>query len=194
MQARLERFSSNVTGTVISAIVVKQGNVQSIQIEADNGLLNLYIAGVKHELVVSDSPLVVSSSGIVSDDLSGGIGGVGDPTTMAMMADQLFVRMDDTDGLVVSTADGASVSVSLQSGFLSITTEMPEKFRDMTSGLLGRFNGDPKDDFRDRSGAVLDLTTEQEIYEQFGLVCKLCTYNAFNSDRYSRIPAAACLD
>lgn len=175
MQARLERFSSNVTGTVMSAIAIKQGDVQPVQIETDNDQMNLYIAGIRYELTASDSPLVVDSTGVVSDDLTGGIGDTGDPMMMAMMTDQVTVRMDEDGSLIVSTTEGASTSVSLQSGFLGIVVSLPESFKNTTSGLLGVFNDDPDDDFRDRSGTVLDLTTEREIYEQFGIVCKCTT-------------------
>jgi len=173
VQARLQRFGENITGTVISAIVVKQSQVQPVQIESENNQMNLYIAGVSYVLEANDSPLVVGSSGVISDDLTGGIGGMGDPMAMAAATDQLFVRVDDSGSLVMSTAGGASVGVALQQGrFLTVTVQLPDNFKEMTSGLLGKFNDDPDDDFRDRNGAVLSLTSEREIFEQFGNVCK----------------------
>ena len=174
VQTRLQRYSNNVTGTVMSAIVVKLGGVVPVQIEADNNQMNLYIAGQQHDLASSDSPLIVDSSGVMADDLSGGVSVAGgDPMAMATMTEQLFVMREEGGGFMVTTAGGVSVGTSLQSGFLGITVSLPDSYRDMTSGLLGVFNGDPDDDFTDRDGNVLQLNTEEEIYEQFGLVCKL---------------------
>ena len=177
VQARLQKFSSNVTGTVISAIAVKQGDVHTIQVQNENEEIAVYIGGVKHEINVGESPLVVTSSGVISNDLSGGIsiedvGAGGDAMNMANMENQVFVRRDSEDGLVISTGGGASVSISLQTNFLAIVVELSETFEDMTSGLLGVFNGNPNDDFRNRDGDILNLSTEEEIYHQFGLACK----------------------
>ena len=172
MQARLERFSNNVTGTVMSAIALKQGVAQSVQIHAENNQLNLYIAGDLYELAVTNSPLIVNETGVASDDLTGGMTGMADPMAMAMMTDQLIVRKDDDTTLVVSTPEGASISVALQSGNLGIVVSLPDSFRNMTSGLMGVFNGDPNDDIRNRSGEILNLDTQREVYYEFGLDCK----------------------
>ena len=170
VQARLESFSSNVTGTIMTAIAVKQGDMQTVQVVAEGGQMNVYIAGTRHELATGDSPLIVDASGVVSSDLSGGIGST---MEMAMSTDMVFVRMDDSGNIVVSTADGASVSVSLQDSFLGISVSLPSNFSgDLTSGLLGTFNGDPSDDFRNTEGEVLTLNSEAEIYNQFGLLCE----------------------
>ena len=171
MQVRLQRFSTNVTGTIISAIAIKQGDMGTVQIQAEKDQLVTYISGVRHELVPSDSPVVVSNTAIFSN-LADRIGAdVGDPSPM-MSAEQLFLQMSSEGSLVVSTGEGVSISVALDNGFLGLTTTLPDSFRNMTSGLLGVFNGNPEDDFRDRDGNILHLTAEEEIYEQFGLLCK----------------------
>lgn len=159
----------------MSAVAVKQGDAHTVQVTARDGEMQLYVGGVRYELVAGDSPLIVGSSGVVSSNISGGIGGgaMGDPMAMAMMTDQIFVRMDEDGAIVISTGEGASLSVSLQADFLAITVEFPESFHNMTSGLLGVFNGNQNDDYRDRSGNVLNLNdTEEAIYRPFGLQCK----------------------
>lgn len=172
LQARLEPFSDNTTGTIISAVVVRQGDVQAVQIVSENNQMNLYIAGMQYELTASDSPLIVDASGVVSSDLSQGITSTQDPIAMATTANQLTVRMDDSGSIIVSTADGASLSVSYQTGFLVISVSLPQSFSgDLTSGLLGVFNGNSSDDYRNRAGNVLTPANEAEIY-QFGLECK----------------------
>ncbi len=172
VQARLEAFSSNVTGTVISNIAVKLGDIPAVQVEAGSEQLNVYIGGILHELVFGDSPVIFDSSGIISSNLTRGIGDIGDPMVLAMMTEQMVVRMEGTNSLVISIGEGGFVSVSLQSNFLEMSVSLPESYRNVTSGLLGVFNDNPDDDFRDRNGTILNLVTEREIYEQFGLLCK----------------------
>lgn len=173
LQVRLEPFNGNATGTVVSAVVVRQRDVQTVQVVSENGQMNLYVAGTQYELTDSDSPLIVDASGVVSSDVSLGIADdTQDPMAMATMADQLSVRMDDTNSIIVSTADGASLSVSFQTGFLRISVSLPQSFSgNLTSGLLGVFNGNSSDDYRDRDGTVLAPNNEEEIY-QFGLLCE----------------------
>lgn len=172
VQARMETFSSNVTGTVITNVVVKLGNVPGIEVEAGSQQLNLYVGGVHHELAVGDSPLLISSSGILSSNLTGGIRDIGDPMALYMMNEQLLVRMDEANSIAIGIGEGGTVAVLLQSNFLAISVALPDSYKNLTSGLLGFFNDNPNDDFRDRNGTVLSLSTEREIYEEFGLLCK----------------------
>ena len=183
VQARLQPFSSNTTGTVISAIGVKQGDIPTVQVSAENGQIQLHVGGDQHELSVGDSPLIVGASGVVSTDLAGGI----PDGAMGMDEEQVSVRMEDTGSIVVSTGEEASIGISLQNGFLGISVSLPQNFMSMTSGFLGNFNGDPDDDFMDRSGnVVLSSSSEQEIYTQFGLQCKLdIHYGTTKDDRTS---------
>lgn len=170
VQARLQPFSSNITGTVISAIGVKLGSLPTVQVSAENGQLRLHVGGDRYELSTSDSPLIVGASGVVSTDLTGGLPG----GAMETDDEQVSVRMEDPAGIVVSTGQAASISVSLQAGFLGISVSLPEGFVGVTSGLLGNFNGDPDDDFMVRNGdVVMASSSEREIYTQFGLQCKL---------------------
>ena len=172
LQARLEAFSSNVSGTVITNIVVKVGVIPAVQVEAGSEQLNIYISGVLHELAVGDSPLILNASGILSSNFTGGIRNLGDPMMLATMDEQMIVRMEEANSVVMGIGEGGSIVASLQSNFLEISVALPDDFRDITSGLLGVFNDNPNDDFRDRNETILHLSTEQEIYEQFGLLCK----------------------
>ena len=129
--------------------------------------------GVQIELPTMTSPIVVTSTGV--SDISMSVvmsedGALGTTTSSA----QVFVRRDDTDGedsLVITTPNGASLSVRMENSFLGISVELSESFRDDTSGLLGVFNGDVSDDFTLPNGTVLDISLEKDIY-QFGLACK----------------------
>ena len=173
VQARLEAFSNNVvTGSVISNVVVKLGDIPTVQVEAGREQLHMYIGGVLHELAVGDSPLILNASGVVSNNLTQGIGDIGNPMELALMDEQMIVRMDDTNSLVMSTGRGGAVIVSLQTSFLEVSVALPDSFKNMTRGLLGVFNDNPADDFIDRNGSILSLSSEQEIYQQFGLMCE----------------------
>lgn len=173
VQARLERLSSNVTGTVMTNIVVKLGDLPGIQVEAGTEQLNIYIDGIQHPLRVGDSPIIITSLGILSSNLTGGIGGIDDPMMMTTMDQLIVLRMESTNSLVVGIGEGGSIVISLQTSFLILSMALPEGYRNQTSGLLGVLNDKPDDDFIDRNGTILDLSTEEEIYEEFGLMCKL---------------------
>ena len=129
--------------------------------------------GVQIELPTMTSPIVVTSTGVTDISMSAVMsedGALGTTTSSA----QVFVRRDDTDGedsLVITTPNGASLSVKMENSFLGISVELSESFRDDTSGLLGVFNGDVSDDFTLPNGTVLDISLEKDIY-QFGLACK----------------------
>ena len=172
VQARLEMLSSNATGSVISNIVVKLGDIPAVQVEAGSEQLNIYIGGTLYELEAGDSPLILNSSGILSSNLSGGISDIGDPMVLATSDEMMVVRMEGANRVVIGIGEGASIIASLQTNFLALIVALPESFMNKTSGLLGVFNGHPNDDFRNRIGTILDITSEREIYEQFGLSCK----------------------
>ena len=133
--------------------------------------------GEQIELPTMTSPKVVTSAGVTDISMSVVMaedGSLGTSTSSA----QVFVRRDDTDdedSLVVTTPNGASLSVKMENSFLGISVELSESFRDDTSGLLGVFNGDVSDDFTLPNGTTLDISLEKDIY-QFGLACKYNIY------------------
>ena len=167
IQGRLTKFDSTSNGTIISAIAVKQGNIPAVQVEYGSGTeLDIYVGGVKQDIKFGDSPIVISSSGILSTDVSGGISSIGAASTSSMM----FLRVDEDSNMVISTSEGASIFVGNQEEFLRITVEVPPSFINQTSGMLGVFNNNPDDDFQ---GAMLniDASNDRDVY-QFGLACK----------------------
>ena len=172
LQARMETLGSNVSGTVMTSIVTKLRDIPAIQVEGGSGQLNVYIGGISHEMGVGDSPLMVDSSGVLSHDLTGGIADVGVNMTMALMSEQVTVRMTSANSVAAVFGGGGSVIISLQDTFLGLSVTLPDTFKNATRGLLGVFNDDPNDDFTDRNGIILNISAEQEIYQQFGLQCK----------------------
>lgn len=172
IQARLQRFDTDANGTIMTAVVFRQSDLATVQIEARNSMMELYIGGIKYELTASDSPLLVTDSGVM-EHVSGGVTmEMGDPMAM-MMANQVSVRFDEEEGIVVSTGEGASLSVALQMNFLRVSLSLSDSFVNMTSGLMGIYNNNPEDDFQTRDGEVLSTAlSESEVYQQFGLGCK----------------------
>lgn len=51
---------------------------------------------------------------------------------------------------------------------------VPEKFENLTEGLLGVMNRDPSDDLTSSNGTILPLSSsEKEIYYDFGMTCNI---------------------
>ena len=173
IQTRLEQFE-DTGGSVMSAIIIQQANI-GVQVEAENGALKLYVQGDLHPLPTGDDIYIVTENGInsVANDGSS-IENVAslDPLVQPTSNDQLFVRVDDSGTLLITTPDGASLMVSLQMSFLQTAVELSSSYTNNTRGLVGVFNGDPADDFTLPNGTVLQANlTEAEVYS-FGLECK----------------------
>lgn len=55
---------------------------------------------------------------------------------------------------------------------LSLSTVVPKKFKNSTTGLLGNYDGDPENDFVKPTGVVMPGNmTEREIFH-YGQSCK----------------------
>ena len=59
---------------------------------------------------------------------------------------------------------------------LSISITVPPAYKTKTQGLLGVFDDNKSNDLTAFGGTVVPVTaTESEIYNQFGMTCKLLT-------------------
>ncbi|KAK7092486.1 hypothetical protein V1264_008224 [Littorina saxatilis] len=86
-----------------------------------------------------------------------------------LVDDDKFTLMRENDSLVVSFASEITVAVSIGLRSLVLGVAMPEKFRNMTKGLLGNYNTIKTDDFVLPNGTVLnDDITDRQLHEQFG--------------------------
>lgn len=181
IQSRLEQFDQNTPGTVLTSIVIKEGTTQSVQVNVESGGLELIVNGLTVELPTKLSPIVVTSMGVtdITMPLVSAEGGAFGASDSATSNDQVFVRRDDDNSLLITTPNGASLSVRLENSFLGTSVELTENFRGDTNGLLGVFNGDFSDDFTLPNGTVLNISSEKDIY-QFGLQCKQIDANYNN--------------
>jgi len=172
LQGRLTKFDDDSDGTVLSAVTVKQGNLPVVQVSRGDAEteLDVYVGGIIQQIKVGDSPVVVSNSGISSTNAAGGVTGLG----LVTSSDMIFVQSDEAGNVIVTTGAGASILVGNQREFLRITVEIPASFANMTSGLLGVFNGNPDDDFHTRTGEILQISAsnDSDVYQLFGLECE----------------------
>ncbi|CAM9746628.1 unnamed protein product [Lampetra fluviatilis] len=80
--------------------------------------------------------------------------------------------------VIASFPSGISVNVTTSYGALNFITLLPQKFVNQTQGLLGVFNGDPKDDFKSKNGTVLpfdgtNVPPENQLYYDFGVTWQI---------------------
>ncbi|KAK3597248.1 hypothetical protein CHS0354_005007 [Potamilus streckersoni] len=75
-------------------------------------------------------------------------------------------RNKETNDLRAVFSSGIGFTVGISVNMLNIDVVIPEKFRGMTSGLLGNFDGNPANDFQCKNGTILtDTMQERRIYE-----------------------------
>ena len=177
VQVRLELLDSSGTAfnaTIISAVVVKQGTVQLVQVEENGEGLNIYVNGSAISLPAENDTSVFVTENTTYDSL-----------TEFTMSEQNFSTTDyislrySDDDLIIATSSGASVMVSVSSSILHLAVEVDDNFINSTEGLLGNFNGDPSDDFFLPNGSVLsNSSSERELFE-YGKLCEFYIYNNY---------------
>lgn len=88
--------------------------------------------------------------------------------------DNVFIWHKD-DRLYISTSSGASFLIGKQlESFLYLISQVSSQFLGSVQGLIGTYDGNPSNDFQLPNGTVLSNTlSEEDIYYNFGLSCKL---------------------
>lgn len=164
----LDMLSTDFNATVISAVVVRQGTAQVVQVEeSDEGPI-VYVNGVNISIPTEeDSNLIVTESATFNS------------LDVFFMSDQNISTADrislryDNDDIIIATSSGASLMVSNSSSVLHLAVEVGDTFINTTEGILGYLNGDPSDDFRRPNGSILSInSTEREIFD-YGKQCEL---------------------
>lgn len=74
--------------------------------------------------------------------------------------------------VTVMFPSGAGVEVRLREGTMTTTVLLPEAFKDSTLGLLGKMNGDAKDDLVFKNGQLVQNHSDPEEVFNFGASCK----------------------
>lgn len=84
----------------------------------------------------------------------------------------VFVFSPTFKNVTVMFPTGAGVEVRLAEGTMTTTVLLPEEFKDSTMGLLGKMNGDAKDDLVTSDGQlVLNQSNPEDLFN-FGGSCK----------------------
>lgn len=171
VQVRLALLdSSNTTfnATIISAVVVKQGTAQLVQVEEDGENLRIYINGTAVSFPAEEDVTMIVTEGTTYDSFNNFVMSEQNSSTM----DYISLRYNDDD-LIIATSSGASVMVFASSSVLHLAVEISDNFINSTEGLLGNFNGDPSDDYLLPDGSILSSnSSERELFE-YGKQCEL---------------------
>ena len=152
LQGRMIQATNNVdnraSATVFSAIVGKETNSDTVQIELDpfGGLVAL-----------------VSGEEVSFDELS----------TLEFRNVTVSDRGNQT--ISATFACGAYVEVKQENAIISVMiVSLSEEFRGRTRGLMGNYNGNTSDDLIPK-GSTTPISLEstlQVIHEQFGITCE----------------------
>ena len=134
-------------GTVFSAIVSKQNDSDTVQFE-----------------LTTDIKLIALVNG--------------EETSFENIKSQRFnnvtVTYNDNNTFSATFSSGAYLKVQELNGFIAVLiVGLPERYKGMTNGLMGPYNGDISDDLTPRGGSPIPLNSSlQTIHEQLGLSCE----------------------
>ncbi|XP_019636809.1 PREDICTED: mucin-like protein, partial [Branchiostoma belcheri] len=142
VQGRTTLAPGSSHATVISAVVISERGKLPIQTNIlGNSSLDLYVNGS-----LADTSVFKNNEEIE----------VGD--------NAVILKPSDNSVLVVFLS-GVAVKVSAKKGMLAVEFSAPPEFRGKVRGLLGRWDGDPGNDFEAFNGTVFSAeSTEQELY------------------------------
>ena len=156
IQARMTEPSSSSdsnetlasTGTVITAIVAKHDESDTVQFEVVN---NQLIALVNGEEI--------------------------DFTELTEQHFKNLTILDKGNRTLLATiASGTTITVTERINMLAdVSVTLSDEYYGRTIGLLGQYNGKSEDDLLSRNSNTTTLTnaTTEEIHYQFGLTCKI---------------------
>ena len=140
-----------VAATVFSAIVAKDDNSDTVQLEVDEN--STLIAIVSGELIVFD---------IAEQEF--------DKVTVKHLGDNSIEVLFDSGVYIVAKCENGFIS------FLQVI--LPDIYTGLVQGLLGNYNGDTEDDLLPRFGDMpLSVDADAEdIHNKFGVTCEFCKH------------------
>ncbi|XP_019632992.1 PREDICTED: mucin-like protein isoform X1 [Branchiostoma belcheri] len=154
VQGRTALAPGSSHATVISTVVINERGKLPIQINiVGNSSLGLYVNGS-----LTDSSVFESNEEIE-------------------VGDNAVILKPSNDSILVVFLSGVTVKVSAKKGMLAVEFSAPPEYRGKVRGLLGRWDGDPANDFEAFNGTVFPAdSTERELYE-FGNSWKVTAEN-----------------
>lgn len=167
----LDVSTTDFNATVVSAVVVRQGTAQPVQVEGSAEAMTVYLNGSAISLPTEDDSNLILTENTTYDSFN-----------EFAMSEQNFSTTDyislryNNDDVIITTSSGATVMVSNSSSVLHLAVEVSNTFIDSTEGLLGYFNGDSSDDFFTPNGNVVsNNSTERDLFG-YGQLCEFtCT-------------------
>ena len=145
--------TTNDAATVFSALVAKQNNSDTVQIELSDEFLmringDVYLFDVVNEETFNNV--------LVSKD--------GNNSYSATFSSGIYIEVR-----VTQTSSGPYISTFIVS--------MPKSFKNRVKGLMGNYNGDISDDFAPKGGGdPLPLNSSlEELHWTFGVTCECHT-------------------
>lgn len=165
VQIRLSKLTGT-SATVITALAIKSYDAQLVQLEINSiGSFVLYVGNNEHLNLPDEGEFLVvtETSSHAHNDLSSV-----DPTHLSNI---YLLNINNT---MVISVGGAVFTVGKQLSFMYVGVELGREFLDATEGLLGYYDSEPANDFLLPNGTMLlEEMSEEEIYYNFGLQCKL---------------------
>jgi len=94
---------------------------------------------------------------------------VGTSISGNLLYNGVTISTETQDKVHVVFDNGITLQFKNIEGTLLISTQVPAKYKGLTSGLLGTYNDDPSDDLMTRSGTVIPSdSSEEDIHNLFG--------------------------
>ncbi|KAL2100501.1 hypothetical protein ACEWY4_004895 [Coilia grayii] len=134
-----ENAGELINATKLSAVAMREGDSDVIEVRLDRQRDSLQVLRNQMPLSFTEQTWM---------DLTG-----------------VFVFSPTPHNVTVMFPSGAGVELRRRGGMMAATVLLPEEFTDATTGLLGKMNGDPKDDLVSSTGqAVPDASNAEDVY------------------------------
>ncbi|XP_054468979.1 sushi domain-containing protein 2-like [Anoplopoma fimbria] len=139
IQGRTEPVNATIKATKLTAVAMQEKASDVIEVRLASGYNGLEVLQNQKTLSFSEQSWM---------DLHG-----------------VFVFSPTTTNVTVMFPSGAGVEVRLREGTMTTTVLLPEEFKDSTLGLLGKMNGDARDDLALSNGELVrNLTNPEEVF------------------------------
>uniref|UniRef100_A0A665U137 Sushi domain containing 2 n=1 Tax=Echeneis naucrates TaxID=173247 RepID=A0A665U137_ECHNA len=142
IQGRTEVVNGTIKATMLSAVAMKEGFSDVIEVRPDSSHSSLQVLQNQKSLSFAEQTWM---------DLHG-----------------VFVFSPTLTNVTVMFPSGAGVEVRLRGRTMTTTVLLPEEFRDSTLGLLGKMNGDAADDLALSNGQLVQNHSNPEEVFGFG--------------------------
>ncbi|KAK9532590.1 hypothetical protein VZT92_009967 [Zoarces viviparus] len=152
IQGRAEPVDATIKATKLTAVAMREAPSDVIEVRLVSGHNGLKVLQNQKTLSFSEQRWM---------DLHG-----------------VFVFSPSSTNVTVMFPSGAGVEVRLREGTMTATVLLPEEFKDSTLGLLGKMNGDAKDDLVLSNGELVRTLTNPEEVFRFGASWAVSNHSA----------------